>query len=104
MAERRCIGWPKQNCLSTLGGLPIYTTLASKMQIWPPNMYNSTHIYPTLASKYMQLLPPNIYNSTRLISGLQISKPTLPPYLYNAMAACDAMYRVTKQILKLFFV
>ena len=29
MAERRRIGWPKQNCLSTLGGLPIYTTLAS---------------------------------------------------------------------------
>ena len=83
MAERRRIGWPKQNCLSTLGGLPIYTTLASK---------------------YMQLWPPNIYNSTRLISGLQISKPTLPPYLYNAMAACDAMYRATKQILKLILV
>ena len=52
MAERRRIGGPDQNCLSTLGGLPIYTTLASKMQIWPPNIYNSTHIYP------------NKYNST----------------------------------------
>ena len=58
MAERRRIGWPEQNCLPTLGGLPIYTTLASK---------------------YMQLWPPNIYNLTRLISGLHISKPTLPP-------------------------
>ena len=79
MAGRRRIGWPEQNCLPTLGGLPIYTTLASK---------------------YMQLWPPNIYNSTRLIFGLQISKPILPPYLYNALAVCNAMYRVTKQILK----
>ena len=83
MAERRPIGWPKQNCLSTLGGLPIYTTLASK---------------------YMQLWSPNIYNLTRLISGLNISKPTLPPYLYTALAVCNAMYRVTKQILKFILV
>ena len=88
MAERRRIGGPDQNCLSTLGGLPIYTTLASKMQIWPPNIYNSTHIYP------------NKYNSTHF----QISKPTLPPYQSNALAACNAIYRVTKQILKLILV
>ena len=70
MAERRRIGGPDQNCLSTLGGLPIYTTLASK---------------------YMQLWPPNIFNSTRLISGLQISKPALPPNQYNALGLCNAM-------------
>ena len=110
-----CAGWNRQE-VQVFGNWKQYTRSKEEVTRWlrgdPLVGLSKTASQLLVASQYIQLWPPNICNSglpiyTTQLDSFLASKYLnlschLPPYLNNALAVCNAMYRVTKQILKVW--